>query len=299
MTIDPPKVHFGARNASTAVFISDKRFLVADDEDQQQTVLRLYDLNTGGPPQESFHLSNAVLEPDAGHPEIDLEGSARRDGRIYWIGSHSRNRKGKSRPSRQRLFATTMQDGSPVITGSPYKTLLRDVEAAIGKSLDKRVPPDEGGVSIEGLSATPSGGLLIAFRSPLVKKRALIIELKNPDEVIDHGTSAQFGDPLCLDLDGRGIRSLEYWPNRGSYLMIAGPPGGGCEEFALMRWSGPISTRPETLGGVCFTEFASEKCWPEGVLISSSNVVYILFDEGERTTGQESFRTIAIHDLLP
>jgi hypothetical protein len=293
MTIDTPKVHQGIRNASAAVFLDGSRFLVADDEDQQQTILRLYDANAEGPAIEEFHLNNAVLQPDPEEPEIDVEGSAWHNGRIFWIGSHSRSKKGKPRPSRHRLFATRLQDGSPVLTGSAYKTLIADVEGVLGKKLESK------GVSIEGLSSMPGDGLLIAFRSPLIKKKALVIELKNPDEVVDHGAEARFGEPICLDLGGRGIRSLEYWPERSSYLMIAGPEQDGDENFALMRWSGPLSTHPENLSGVCFDEFCPKDCSPEGLLIDKSNTVYILFDEGDRQTDGDSFRSVAIRDLLP
>jgi hypothetical protein len=293
MTIDPPKVHYGARNASAAVFLDGTRFLVADDEDQQQTRLRLYDANTDGEPIAEFHLSNAALEPDPEEPEIDIEGSAWHNGRIFWIGSHSRSKKGKPRPSRHRLFATAMHDGTPTVVGRPYRSLVVDVERVLDRKLDGR------GVSIEGLSATPGDGLLIAFRSPLIKKKALVIELKNADEVIDNGTEARFGDPVCLDLDGRGIRSLEYWPARSSYLLIAGPEKDGGDDFTLMRWSGPVSTRPEPLTGVCFADFDLENCSPEGLLIDGAGVVYVMFDEGDRVTEHDSFRTVAIRDLLP
>lgn len=290
MTIDRPKVYYGARNASTAVFVDGTRFLVADDEDQQQTVLRLFDVNGDGRALDEFLLNDELLEPDPDEPEIDLEASAWHNGRIFWTGSHSRSRKGKRRQSRHRFFATTMQDCKPVISGTPYKTLLADAEAAIGKTLDCK------GVCIEGLAAMPGDGLLIAFRSPLFKKKALVIELKNPEELIEEGGAPRFGDPVFLDLDGRGVRSLEYWPERSSYLLIAGPEGDGDEDFSLMRWSGPISNRPEPL---CRLSFGLENCSPEGLLIGGSNTVHILFDEGDRKEGEASFRSIAIHDLLP
>jgi hypothetical protein len=300
MTIDPAKTHYGAKNASAAVFLNGTRFLVADDEDQQRTILRLYEATADGPPVEEFHLSNGILQPDSDEPEIDIEGSAWHNGCIYWIGSHSRSKKGKPRPSRHRLFATAIHDGVPVITGSPYRNLISDLEEVLGKKLDRSLPPKKGGISIEGLSATPGNELLIAFRSPLIDDRALVVMLKNPDELMQGGEKASFGEPILLDLDGRGIRSLEYWHRRSSYLIIAGPEGGGDEDFALMRWSGPLSTHPETLSGVSFDRFQDENSAPEGLLIElQSGTVYILFDEGNRQATGRSFRSMAIHDLLP
>jgi hypothetical protein len=187
-----------------------------------------------------------------------------------------------------------------VISGSPYRSLIEDVERRLGKQLDRPLPPKKGGVSIEGLSAMPEGGLLIAFRSPLIKDKALLIALNNPDAVVDSGAPAEFGNPILLDLSGRGIRSIEYWHARSSYLIIAGPSGDGSGASVLMRWSGPVSKCPETLSGVSFDDPGLENCAPEGLLVESqSNTVYVLFDEGNRKTQDPSFRSIAIRDLLP
>jgi len=43
---------------------------------------------------------------DPENPECDLESAAELDGLIYWIGSHSQSKSGKTRRNRHRLFAT-------------------------------------------------------------------------------------------------------------------------------------------------------------------------------------------------
>ena len=45
--------------------------------------------------------------------ESDIEGAARLGGRIYWITSHGRSKKGKRRSNRYRLFATDIADAPP------------------------------------------------------------------------------------------------------------------------------------------------------------------------------------------
>jgi hypothetical protein len=308
MKIGPARVHSGVCDASAAVFLGDgsTRFLVADDEDQQRTYLRLYDAAEDGGAITEHHLSNAMLEPDAKEPEIDLEGSAWLGNRIFWIGSHSRSKKGKYRPSRHRLFATELRENVPIVVGKPYKTLLNDIARLLDFDIDPEVSPKHGGVSIEGLSGTPDGELLIAFRSPLVKKKALVITLKNPDETIDKGAEARFGDPILLDLGGRGIRSLEYWPERGSYLIVAGPAEDD-GDFKILRWSGPLSTHPESLD-IDFEDFGIDDGAAEGLLIHCpTDTVYLLFDEGNRVvdgvkckdTPTQSFRSVSISELLP
>ena len=306
MVTHAAKTHYGVCDASAAVFLEDgsTRFLVADDEDQHRTYLRLYDAAADGHPIAEYHLSNDVLDPDPKEPEIDLEGSAWSGNRIFWIASHSRSKKGKARPSRHRLFATELRDGVPVVVGTPYRTLVQDLSKVLDIDLDAAVAPKDGGLSIEGLSCTPEKGeLLIAFRSPLVKKKALVIALKNADAVVDEGAQAQFGDPVFLDLSGCGIRSLEYWPERSSYLIVAGPTGDKSGDVGLLRWSGPLSSHPELLD----VDICVEECAPEGLLIHRpTDTVYILYDEGNRLVDgkkckdcdEQSFRSVAISGLL-
>ena len=312
MKIGPIRVHKGVCDASAAVFLNtqSKRFLLADDEDAEQTRLRVYEADQDGPPIAEHTLDNSVLKPDKAEPEIDIEGSAWLGERIFWVGSHGRSKKGKPRPSRHRLFATTVENDVPRISGEPYCTLIADLERALDLKLDIEAPPKKGGVSIEGLSCSPTPGeLLIAFRNPLIKGRALVVPLRNAEEVVDHGAEARFGDPILLDLGGRGIRSMEYWPERTSWLLIAGPEGDGDEPYALMRWSGPVSKKPEELRGFVFAELGIDDGAPEGVLIhGSTDAVYVLFDEGNRRdpsgerckdTSDQSFRSVSINDLLP
>lgn len=311
MLIGTPRVHTGVCDASAAVFIhrGSTHFLVADDEDQSQTLLRLYDAGANGPPLREHRLSNDALQPDPDEPEIDLEGSAWLGERIFWIGSHSRSKKGKPRPGRHRLFATAFQDGVPVVEGSPYTTLLRDIETQLSLKLDKRLAPQDGGVSIEGLSRSDHAGeLLVAFRSPLVKGKAAVIPVKNANAIVDSGTPAELGRPVLLHLGGLGIRSLEYWPERSSYLMIAGPTGDENASCRLLRWPGPPSDELELLDIVDFDAMGVDGGTPEGLLIeSNSGTVYILFDEGRRIVNgsqckdaaTRSFRSISIRGLLP
>jgi hypothetical protein len=211
----------------------------------------------------------------------------------------------KACPSRQRLFATTYDGSRLAITGQPYCTLLRDLKQKLGLPLDKKVSPKKGGVSIEGLSSTANDGeLLIAFRSPLVKRKALLITLKNPEAIVDSEAPAEFGEPILLDFGGLGVRSIDYWTERKAYYLLAGAWGDGADKFQLLRWSGPVSTRPELIDGVDFADMGiGDDEAPEGLLIEpESSTIYILFDEGNRVVDGEkcrdaekqSFRSISI-----
>jgi hypothetical protein len=310
ITLPAFKTHTGICDASAAVFLKrgDTRFLVADDEDQHQTKLRLYDAAADGPPLSEFSLDNKAVRADDEEPEIDIEGSSWLGDRIFWIGSHSRSKNGKTRPSRQRLFATNYDGSRLAITGQPYCSLIRDLKENFGMSLDKKVPPKEGGLSIEGLSGTAKEGeLLIAFRSPLVKRKALLISLRNPEAIVDSEAPAEFGEPVLLDLGGLGVRSIDYWPERKAYYLLAGPSGDGGGQFQLFRWSGSVSTSPEPIEAVDFAAMGiGDDEAPEALLIEpDSSTVYILFDEGNRVVNgqkckdaeEQSFRSMSISFL--
>ena len=90
-------------------------------------------------------------------------------------------------------------------------------------------------INIEGLAATPEGDLLIGFRAPLIDKMAPVLRLTNPAAVTERGEEPRFGKPHLLDLDERGIRSIDWTGLLPPvYLVLAGPAKGqGREIFAL------------------------------------------------------------------
>jgi hypothetical protein len=290
----PIRTHHGIRDASAAVTYrrGTTLFLVASDEDQQTTHLRLYDTEQDGPPVREFALPHDFLSVDPQNPEIDLEGATWMGSRIYWIASHSRTRDGEYRPSRHRLFATELRKGVPTPVGRVYKTLVQD----LGLDIETPAAPKEGGLSIEGLSATGEPGeLIIGVRSPLIVDKAILITLRNADEVIYPGVEPEFGTPILLDLGGNGIRSIDYWPERDLYLIIAGPATKTGEDFRLYLWSG---SRVEDLN----FDFAGLGLGPgvsaEGLLIEpASETVYLFFDEGNRKSPEDFFRSVSIHGL--
>jgi hypothetical protein len=286
----PVRRHDGIRDASAAVGYKrgTSLFLVASDEDRERTFLRLYDATQDGGPVREFEVPPDFLAVDEDHPEVDLEGAACVGSRIYWIGSHSRNKEGEYRSSRHRLFATHLNKGVPVPVGRPYKTLVQD----LGLDIDQRRPPKEGGLSIEGLCTTREPGeLLIGLRSPLIEDKAMLIPLRNADEVIDPGVEPEFGTPILLDLGGLGVRSIDYWSERDTYLIIAGAASKTVEEFRLISWSGSNVTDLEF-------EFFLDGAAPEALLIDeATETVYMLFDEGNRKSEGNYFRSVAIYGL--
>lgn len=244
-----PVIFRGMCDASGAVPLSASRFAIADDEDN---ALRVYDVNKGGEPLAMYDLSAALGlhprpskkpgKPPKAPPELDIEGATIYKGLAYWITSHGRNSSGKYRAERLNFFATTLGEGDkPMkVSGDVYENLLADLVAdprmapfKLAEAAEK-APKDPGGLNIEGLTARKEGGVWIGFRNPLPQQKALMVPLLNPEKVI-HGETARFGEPLLLDLEGRGVRALSSW--RGQYLIAAGAYAGD-DPSTLYTWDG-------------------------------------------------------------
>jgi hypothetical protein len=273
----------GMCDASAAAAVDANRFIVADDEDN---ILRLYS-RSGGEALGEFDMSEFIgNQGKKKAKEADLEAAAQLGDQVFWIASHGRNSKGKDVPERQRLFATTMtmQDGKVKITpsGKPYNALLDDLvkDPALAKfgleAAAKLAPKAPGGLNIEGLAATAKGHLLIGFRSPAPEGKALVVPLVNPREVIN-GKPAKLGEPVLLDLQGLGIRSIERVGQK--YVIIAGATGAEEQVPKLFEWDGKALPKPVpgvTLAGLN----------PEGVAFHSNDEkgeYFILSDDGTRS----------------
>lgn len=230
----------GMCDASAVVPLGSEHFVVADDEDN---ILRVYSRTHGGLPLHTFDLSS-FLRVDRKSPETDLEGAAPLGDRVYWISSHARNKDGKERVNRRRFCATTCSETNGTFAiqpvGRPYLNLLADLlnDSRLKPfnlaTAARRAPKAKNALNIEGLCATPAGHLLIGFRNPIPKGKALIVPLLNPAEVIE-GKAARLGDPLLLDLGGLGIRSLAQSGDR--YLVVAGSYDGEGRSL-LFEWRG-------------------------------------------------------------
>ncbi|MHC4327577.1 MAG: DUF3616 domain-containing protein [Planctomycetota bacterium] len=286
----------GASDASAGVAISSDMVVVADDEDN---LLRVYEVGTGGMPVFSYDLTVFLgIEPE--HPEADIEGATMIGSRIYWITSHGRNRDGKMRPNRYRFFATVVHIAYGNVAmrrvGSPSTTLVHELlkipsarrlgldrATRFGEDLKKKerekLAPKEDGLNIEALCGSPDGETIyIGFRNPGVgtSSRAIVVPLLNADGIVEWGEASVFGEPLLWDLAGLGIRSMEYSRSHGAYFIIAGSSDED-DEFALYRWSGQPNAPP-----VLVQELSSDgaKFKPEAMVPFEDGRLLMLSDDG-------------------
>ena len=293
-------VYRGASDSSAAVAVDKDMFIAADDENN---ILRVYKTSQGGLPLFSFNTAEFLsIEPE--YPEADIEGAAIIGPRIYWITSHGRNKDGKMRPNRYRFFATTVkvENGNVTITpvGTPCKTLIHSLVKAenmrhfrldratrfdateLTKKERKKLAPKEEGLNIEGLCASADGRTIyIGFRNPrpvdrvTSHKKALVVPLNNPKQVIEDCEAPIFGQPILLDLRGLGIRSMEYSHFHKAYFIIAGSFDES-PKFALYRWSGKKERPPVLVRELSQSNFSPEAL----VTFKNSDKLFMLSDDG-------------------
>jgi len=280
-------------DASAAVSLGGGYFAVADDEGDALQVYRRGADRPAGELRLSRYLNPGDRRPNAKPIEIDIEGGSAVGDRIYWISSHGRKKDGSVDPQRWRFFATDIDRRAPTpalmpSSTKPYKSLLIDIAAdsrlAFLKEAAELKPEAKGGFNIEGLAATPDGGMLIAFRNPQVNGAAVVLPLTNPAAMLEKGTKAQFDDPILLDLGGRGIRSIERVGD--SYLIAAGPYGDADTArarpvFVLYRWSGRPDQAPEMVRSLDFGSFRTEALFFD----ADAKELYLLSDDGTEQVG--------------
>ncbi|MGB5962883.1 MAG: DUF3616 domain-containing protein [Coleofasciculaceae cyanobacterium] len=294
-TITQELQHYGICDASAAVALDENRFIVGNDEDN---ILRVYSAHKSGAALEHIDI-NSYFTNNPKSKEIDIEAATELDGLIYWITSHGRNKKAELKPERHQFFANKITNHiQPILeqAGNSYtqlifKDMLQD-EQLKKYELEKAealAPKQEGGINIEGLTATPNGDLLIAFRSPIPNSKALIIPLTNPLDLIHQNEpeiKAIFGEAMELDLGGLGIRSIEYWQVYQVYLIVAGAYDSS-NQFALYWWSGKCQDTPQKIESINLPPSFR----PEAVLFypNRKNQFQLISDDGSiiRVDGQE------------
>lgn len=292
-------------DASAAVAIDAAHFLVANDEED---ILYLYrNDGFGGPNGKAEPLRRFDLKNDlqiVNDRESDIEGAAKIDKRVFWITSHGRNKKGKFRKNRYRLFGTDVENsdsGTDIEFVGFYSNLASDLlevdnwrspeseavrftiealEAATQLDMEKvkSLAPKKNGLNIEALAALPdNSGLLIGLRNPVPDGKALIIPLLNPNELLsDSEVKAKFGNPISLDLGGRGIRSMDYVSKIDAFVIVAGPVDEEAS-FRLFIWSGTPEAKTIDFEEIQFSKGVSPEAM---VAYETGKRVQVIHDEG-------------------
>lgn len=297
----------GRSNVSGAVALDGHRFIVADDENNQLSIFDKSQAKALKPCITLSRVFDGEIE-DGKHKELDLEGAARIGDVYFWIGSHSTSSKGNTRIARHSLFGIHISETKPgkykaERCGAIYNHLITDLKRDIrfityGFDRAENIAPKAiGGLSIEGLAATPEQGLMIGLRNPLaggltkddkhISGKAILIGLLNPLAVLQ-GQAAQFAQPIELNLDGLGIRDIVWRKNR-QYLIVAGPYHANqdhMEKHQLYLWDSD-SNKLDRLDQIDLKDWNIEAAFffPDKI-----NCVELLTDDGE----QQGFQRISV-----
>jgi len=298
---DPSVRYFsGAANASAAVDVGGGYAIVADDEND---VLRLYDLAHSGPAVTSFDFTGDL---PFGTSEIDLEAAARSGDVIYWEGSMSNTDSGDLAPARSTVFATRVSGTGAATTLTylgAYTGLRADLlawDAANGNALGLAASAAQGvsghdadALNVEGMefATGTSGTAYLGFRAPLEpvtdRHLAMLVPVTNLASVVDGSAAhATFGDPVYLDLGGLGIRDIRANAD-GTFLIVAGTADGTNDRFVLYTWDG-VPGHPARQIGTALPQWPSASdpgSWETIVSVPSPLVagspLHMLQDDGD------------------
>ena len=312
----PVQTYTGMCEPSGAIAVPDGNIddliIIANDEDN---ILRAYNPQRADPlPLAGADLNKYLgTNPNDNDQSADFEGATWMNKKAYWIGSHSRSKKGNRRDSRSSFFATTVSGGSdkPVVTtGEKSFAGLLAAIAALSPRLEETIKlktkqdaalaPDNGGFNIEGLTVRPDGkSMLIALRTPLINGSAVLIPFENPEAVVEKHAQPMLRAPIPLDLGGRGVRSIEYSAAAKAYFIIAGPAGGASGTFDLYLW--PHDEPPKAAAVPGFADAlqklkTSPRFDPEAMVIDSTGKRLRIFSDDGDTCNKAApaFRSVLV-----
>lgn len=219
----------------------------------------------------------------------DMEGIAYGDGYFYVTGSQGDPKGGDQNAIARFKFDPAGQtiQGTQVILNL-RQFLLENVSELKGQGDAKG---KEGGLNIEGLAWDPRTDvkrLLLGLRSPQLNGQALIVAIKliNPSGPFSMD-NLQLAEPraIQLELEGLGIRDIQYDIRLQAFLVIAGAPSHGETKlgFKLWEWSGDTSPSDSKLQKVSDLDTAMH---PEGVthlVVGGRDFIFIVGDGGGYT----------------
>ena len=183
----------------------------------------------------------------------DLEALARDDeGFIYALTSHSRTRKGNRSPDREHLMRFKIQDGN-VLGLTSYDNLTQVLETdhklhdLIRERTKAEVSFEE--INIEGMAFDPvKKRLVLGFRDPEFNNMALVAFISNPKDVFERNAKPKFDEVAVIDIDGGGIRSLNYDPVLKTYVIANEVKDENGQKFSqLWTWSGNPTDEPQKI----------------------------------------------------
>ena len=277
----------GVYEPSAVQQLPDGRIMVAEDEPNHAFSILSIDKN--GNFVEDEALDTRIITGFK-RKLNDLEAMTRDDeGFMYAMTSHSRNRKGQRSPDREHLMRFKIQNGE-VIGLTSYDGLTDVLEKdpalhdLIREKTSAEVVFDE--INIEGLAFDPvKKRLVLGFRDPEFNNMALIAFIANPKEMMEKNAKPVFDEVAILDIDGGGIRSLNYDPVLKAYIIANEVKGDtGEKSSTLWKWSGNPKDEPQKLNLPNLHHMTNVEA-VDSVNINGRQMLLLMGDEGSAEKG--------------
>ena len=240
----------GVYEPSAVQQLPDGRLLIAEDEPSH--AFSIVSIDKSGRFVEDEALDTHVITGFKRRLN-DLEALARDDeGFIYALTSHSRTRKGNRSPDREHILRFKIQGGD-VLGLTSYDNLTQVLETdkklhdLIRERTKAEISFDE--INIEGMAFDPvKKRLVLGFRDPEFNNMALVAFIGNPKEVFEHNAKPEFDEVAILEIDGGGIRSLNYDPVLKNYVIANEIKDENGQRFSqLWSWSGKPTDEPQKI----------------------------------------------------
>ncbi|MBU5616760.1 DUF3616 domain-containing protein [Psychrobacter sp. TAE2020] len=290
----PPQLDQTGMGTLTGVFepsavqqLPDGRVLVIEDEEQR--AMNLMTIAPDGSLSENA-VASLQLTRSFGRKLNDLEGLAADDkGFIYTATSHSSDTSGKRDPAREQLIRFRVNGniaGDISNISNLRDSLMKSpvVDAAFRARLNTKVNFDK--LDIEGLAYDDSkNSLMLGLRAPMAGKLSVIIPIVNPNQMFTDNVAPVFDQPIFLDLNGGGIRSLYFDPVLAVFIIaneINDPAGN--KEAQIWTWTGNRKDKPVK---VDTPELAALQNIEAVDSITANGTIKMLFmaDEGDAKKG--------------
>ena len=272
---------------SAAQQLSDGKLLILEDESKH--ALNVIDLKQ----DETFHKNKQIskeLVATFNHTTLDdLEGVALGgDGYIYASTSFSRSKKGKRLAQREQLLRFKIDKGKLVASSiyMDFGDFLRNSKTfnQILQSHNQNNPVDLYNINIEALSFNrKKDQLLLGFRKPLIEGKSMIVRILNPLAIFNTKAQPILSNEInLLDLNGGGIRALNYDANLGSYLIANEVKNSnGKKRAQLWLWSGEYDDDPTPLNIPSVAKMKNIEAITQ-IKIKDKTKVLLLSDDGNR-----------------
>lgn len=290
----------GTYEPSAVQRLPDGRLLVAEDEAVR--ALSLLTVKDDGTLQEDQAAAEALMKSLTVKLD-DLEALAFDDkGYIYASTSFSPTKKDSREPDRERFVRFKIQGNR--IQGLQEAANLKEAllkAPEVHKTIQSKTgkPVDFHDLNVEGLAYdTKNKRLMLGIREPVAGGYSMIIAIDNPNEMFEQKARPKFGTVFLLELEGGGIRSLDYLAETDSYLLANELENEqGKFRSLLWKWDGRPESQPKKIA------LNTDEKWKNAeavtmIQVKGKQYVLVMSDDGKAKKNKPSSYILVDKELI-